>query len=259
MNYGHQPTQNGSYSWSQVDTHIAVMKKAGINCLRLAYYGFDNTDLRELALRAKAAGMYVIVGGTWDTLDASELAAYDAKALGQAKWAQANGIPQLGIGNEQEYRLSGITQAQWQQHVLELAAKVRQVYSGKISYELSSDHLGTWYAGGLGSLDLIGLNAYCGLACNESRLKSAVQAFGTDHVYVSETNSDMNTGKYNTDQAHADALKQDLLVTMQHFPGIRFYYFAFISGGSAPDHWGLYNPSGTTLVQPLSAAVLGIK
>lgn len=259
MNYGHQPTQNGSYNWSQVDAHFAVMKKAGIDCLRLAYYGFDNPDLRDLALRAKAAGMYVIVGGTWGTIDPSQLAAYDAKAIGQAKWAQANGIPQLGIGNEQEYRLSGMTQAQWQQHVVELAAKIRPIYSGKISYELSSDHLQTWVAGGMGSLDLLGFNAYCGLSCNESRLVSAIQAFGASHVYISETNVDMNTGKYGTDQLHADALKKDLLVLMQKFPNIRFYYFAFISGGSAPSHWGLYNDSGTALAQPLTAAVLGIK
>ena len=75
-------------------------------------------------------------------------------------------------------------------------------------------------------------------------------------MYVSETNADMGTGRFSSDQAHALEVQQDLLVLMKTFP-IPFYYFNFISGSGAASEWGIY--SGTTIAEPLTAAALGIK
>lgn len=257
MNYGHQPTSSGKYDYTVVDENFKTLKASGINCLRLAYNGFNNPNSNALALRAKANGMYVILGGDWGTLTPSDLATYDAQAVTQAKWAEANGIPQLGIGNEQEYRLSGISEDEWVQHVIKLADKVKAVYSGKVSYETSSNYIPLWEKYGIGNLDLFGLNNYCGLTCNSTRIARAMKSFGNDRVYVSETNADMGTGLYSSDAAHAAALEKDLLVLLKTYPTIPMYYFAFISGGTAPAHWGIY--SGTSKVQPLTAAVLGVK
>ena len=256
MNYGHQPTVDGHYDWTQVDSNFATLKVSGINCLRLAYNGFNNPDTNALALRAKAQGIAPIVGGDWGVLSPSQLPTYDAGAIAEAKWAEQNGISQLGLGNEQESRLSGITQDEWAKHVADLAVQVHAVYKGKVSYEINSDFLPLWQKNGLGGLDLLGLNVYCGAGCNADRISSAIQSFGVSHVYVSETNSDMDTGRFDSDQAHATEIQQDYLVLLKKFP-IPMYYFNFLSGGTAPAHWGLYN--GTTLVQPLTAAALGIK
>src|SRR6185437_8981446 len=39
-NYGHQPLVNGSYDQTQVYGDLAELKASGVNCLRLAYYGY---------------------------------------------------------------------------------------------------------------------------------------------------------------------------------------------------------------------------
>lgn len=256
MNYGYQPTSNGHYDMSQVDSNFAKLKAAGITCLRLGYRGVDNPDSQALALRAKAAGIAVIMGGDWEMLGEGEFDAYDANAIKGAKWAEANGIPQISIGNEQEYELDGISQDEWVAHLHQLADKVHQVYSGKVSYETSSDFLPVWIRNGLGSIDLIGLNSYCGVSCNSTRIAQAIKAFGVGHVYVSEINSDLEVPSLKSDEAHAADVTKNLMTLLKTYP-IPMYYFNFSSGGIASGIWGLYN--GNTLVQPLTAAALGFK
>jgi hypothetical protein len=253
INLGYQPRASGGYDWNQIDSNFSRLKAANINCVRLDYEIFGDRNIQALAVHAKADGMYVIIGGTWGTLDSSGFSAYDAGAIAQAKWAQQNNMPQISIGNEQESRLSGITPSQFAQHLIGLASQVRQFYSGKISYEINSDFLGTWQQTGLGSIDLLGLNVYCGAGCNASRIQSAINSFGVSHVYVSETNSDMDTGNYNNDATHAADVQNNFMVLHKNFPNTPMYYFDFLAG--AP--WGLFD--GTRYVQPLTAAVLGLK
>jgi hypothetical protein len=70
-------------------------------------------------------------------LDKSQLPQYREQVLKHAKWAQANGIPQFSVGNEQEARLSGVSKAEWANEVVALAAAVHAVYTGRVSYEAS--------------------------------------------------------------------------------------------------------------------------
>lgn len=255
MNLGYQTRVKGTYDWVQIDANFTKLKTSGFTCVRLDYGWFHDANLETLALRGKSNGLYIIIGGTAGTLNPSQLASYDAGVIAQAQWAQQNAMPQMSIGNEQESRLSGMTPMQWVGHLHDLSAQVRKVYSGKISYEINSDDLPLWQQNGLGSIDLLGLNVYCGVGCNSDRIASAIKSFGVSHVFVSESNADMETGLYNSDATHAANVKANFMVLHSTFPNTPLYYFNFLGSGSG--QWGLY--SGTTLVQPLTAAALGIK
>lgn len=240
-------------------TELSHLTASGVTCIRLSYMGWNNTESEKLAVFAKAKGFRVIIGGDWPLFHISDEASYTSQVITEAKWAQLNHIDQFSLGNEQEYNLSGITQQQWATYLIGLATQVRAVYGGKISYETSADFSRIlWNKQKLGDIDLIGENLYCGYDCNASYLKDAISALGVTHVYVSETNSDIDTGKYNNDATHATEVSGDSLKLTNM--GVPVYYFAFGTcngNNGVSDNWGIFQCS--ILKQSITAAVLGLK
>jgi hypothetical protein len=270
INYGH----GGDYDVSKggrVDTDISKLQDSNITCVRIAYDGWNNPDLEAVALLAKSKGEYVVFGGDWGDLDPSQLNDYTAQVLKEANWAEDNKIDQFSLGNEQEGRLNGMTKYQWVTFVKSLATKVKEVYGGKISYEINGNDADFWATQTRGDIDLLGFNLYCGHGCNKEYLQENIDAHGVDHVYVSEINADMDTGDYENDTAHADELKADLIRLRTEFPNTPFYFFTYeacsTSGhdnNGVAAHWGVFqcNPQNVAeynLAQPAVAAVLGIR
>jgi hypothetical protein len=211
------------------------------------------------ALLAKNNGFYVIIGGDWDTFSQSQFNTYENEVVQEAKWAQANGIPQLSLDNEQEYRLQGVTQNAWASDLRTAAAAVRSVYSGKISYETSGDFAAEWDAQSLGDIDLLGLNLYNSYyPSNASALQNEINAHGVTHVYVSEINCDVeNVKTCQTDAGLALEVSDDAVKLHQNFPSTQIYFFTFSAGGDGvPTAWGLFN--GTTVQYPQTAALVGL-
>lgn len=258
MNYGHQAYTYDLSAGGQVAKDLAVMTKAGINCVRLSYMGWNNAQSEALAVFAKSKGFRVIVGGDWGSLTSSQLTSYQSQVLTQAKWAQANSIDQMSLGNEQEYRLSGLTKDQWVSFLQTLATAVKKVYQGKVSYETSGDFASYWSTKSLGDIDLIGFNAYAGYGANAGFVTGPAKVFGIDRVYISETNADMDTGNYDSDAVHATEVKGDAVKLLGL--GVPVYFFAFGAANNTngvADHWGLYDNAGNVR-QPLTAAALGL-
>lgn len=258
FNIGHDEPSSAVFA-----AQLSILSAHNVSCVRIAYTGINNPKSEAYALTAKQRGFRVIIGNdSWfgsnqGTMSTDTFAAYDAGVIAEAKWAQTNKIDQLSLGNEQEYNLQ-ISQANWTAHLRALAYQVRQVYSGKVSYETSGDFINAWVGQPLGDIDLLGFNLYCGVGCNENYLKTAINAFGATHVYVSETNADMDTSSYNSDSVHAIEVAGDVLKMQKDFPAIPIYYFAFGANGNGgvDGHWGLY--SGTSVQQPLTASALGL-
>ena len=94
---------------SAIMAEFKAVKAAGFNCVRLAYQNFNNPYSEQGALDAKSLGMYVILGAEWGTFTQSQFSQYESEAITQFKWCQANGIQQCSLGNEQEYRLIGVS------------------------------------------------------------------------------------------------------------------------------------------------------
>lgn len=246
-------------STSDALKQLAILKSAGVTHVRPYYNGQNDPVMKTFVMLAKNAGFSVIAGADHGTISSSYLPTYTTGILAQAKWAQDNGIEQMSLGNEQEYRLSGITQAQWASYLRGLATQVKAVYSGKISYEASGDHADFWATQTLGDIDLLGLNVYCGYSCNKNYLQKNIDKHGVAKVYVAESNCDMPyVSSCKTDSGHATQIQSDFLKLAKEYPNTKFYYFAFGADGGmgVPTSWGLYN--NATLMQPLTAQALGL-
>jgi hypothetical protein len=255
INYGHQSV---TYDLSgKVTTDLNRLMQSGVTCLRIYYGDFNYSPVESLAVFAKSKGFRVIVGGSWMTLTSDQLATYSTQVMQMASWAQTNHMDQFSLGNEQEYRLSGITNDQWVTFLTGLATQVKTVFSGKVSYETSGDFADLWATKNLGDIDLLGLNLYCGYACNLNYLNENITAHGINHVYISETNADMDTGLYNKDSVHAAEVSGDAVKLLS--AGVPVYYFTYsaCNENGVANHWGLYQCN--VLKQPLTSGILNIK
>lgn len=255
FNYGHQPLVNGAYDMAQVASDLALLKSKGFNCIRTADYGLNADITKSLALYAKSQGFKVQIGNddSGNGLNSSMLSAYDAGVIANAKWAQANHIDELSVGNEQEYRLSGLSKSSWISHVKSLASQVKRYYSGKVSYATSGDFVDDWIrSGSLGSLDALGLNLYCGYDCNASSLTRGINKFGRTHIEITETNCDIKyVPSCQTDAGLALEVQNDAIKLLNF--GVPTYFFAFRSGGDGtPDYWQV-------LQYPLTMQALGLR
>jgi hypothetical protein len=252
MNYGHDGYRHDLSPAGQVAQDLRRLELSGINCLRIVYNGFNDPQAEALALFAKAHGFYVISGGEWGMLDPSQLLDYQAQALRQAQWAQANGIPQFSIGNEQEDRLSGLSESQWANAVVVLAAKVHEVYAGTVSYETQRNRADAWAQVDLGNLDLLGFNMYDGYDMDRRALADNIAAHGVGHVYVSETNCGFHsTARCRPDAALAEEMKGDLLRLITEFPQTAFYIYTWRASGE--------DSIFSVVDYPKTMAVLGIQ
>lgn len=189
------------------------------NWLRVALvYGADQADMKniqQLALSAKAAGYKVIYGITAGA-DGSASTYYDtwlsSGVLAAAQWAQANGMDEFEIGNEEDWNaslgsLSPKTPAQIQADVRGLVPAVKKVFTGPVSYCTSEGMLQDWITGGIGELDFIYFNVY-DTAANFQNIvskiaanfgsKGGVSEWSTDHGYDPTQYSEGTGATFNT-------------------------------------------------------------
>ena len=250
FNYGHDGYIHDLSPGGQVERDFQRLMDGGVRCLRIAYNEFNDPQSEALARFAKLHGFYVISGGQWRQFDMSQLSQFRAQAMQQAKWAQANGIDQFSLGNEQEARLTGVSFPQWVNIIVALAADLRAFYFGAISYEASGYFVDDWPKVNIGSLDLLGLNIYNGYDFNSRALRKNIAAHGEGHVYLSETNCDV-IHVCRTDEALATEMKGDLLRLIGEFPQTGFYVYTWRQAG-ADAAFGMVN-------YPKTLALLGIR
>ncbi len=228
INYGYQPLVNGQYDMNQVSADLARLKKAGYQCLRLAFYGTNAGVTKALALDAKNAGFYVEIGNDGNPNSSG----YASGVIAEAGWAQSNGIDQLSIGNEAS------KDAQTQSALATLSCQVRSVFHGTISYDTyldpKFDEIKAW-AQNRGCLDRLGLNLYADYA---NTLNEAQSLLGSSGYYVSETDVDCDANLCSNDSSWASGLQSVLNIeTPYHVP---IFIFSYNAGGDSVDsHWGI--------------------
>ena len=104
----------------------------------------------------------------------------------------------------------------------------------------------------LGSLDLLGLNLYAGYQYDSHALQENIAIHGVGHVYISETNCDVqNVTLCKTDAGLVGETKDDLLRLISKFPQTAFYLYTWRAVGT-DFAFGIVN-------YPQTLAVLGIK
>src|SRR4051794_27411260 len=115
MNYGHQ----SGYSTAQVESDFSFLWSQGITRLRILMPGYANTasiaNCQDMVTRALAHGFYVVWGvatgvATNGNMNSTTWTAFKNYVTGTlAPWAQANGLPEMGVGNEVELQCDNTT------------------------------------------------------------------------------------------------------------------------------------------------------
>lgn len=179
-----------AYPAAQNAADLAYLKTY-TNWLRIALtYGLDQNDLtnlRELAVAAKTAGFKTTYGITAGA-DATTATYYNqwlsTGILAAATWAQANGMSEFHIGNEEDWNaslgsLSPKTPAQVQADIRGIVPAVKKIFTnGPVSYCTAEGMLDDWISGGIGELDFLYVNVYDTDANFKTIVGKIVSAFG---------------------------------------------------------------------------------
>ncbi len=236
INYGYGGSQDNPA------TDLANLKSHGITCVRLAFNGQNSPQTEKLALQAKNLGFFVEIGNDGDPLGAN----YASGVVAEAKWAEANHIDQMSIGNETKKN----SQTQAALAVLSCDAK-KVAPNVTISYDTflepnGFDDIKAW-ADNKGCLDKLGLNTY---ANYQNTYQEAQNLLGAGHWYISEFNVDCDYGQCDTDAAWAQNLQKVWNTAKTWNVKTNFFAYRCDSGACNP-HWGIMG-------HPEVMAVLGL-
>lgn len=187
----------------EFDSDVDTLLANGFTELRVHIpdYQYDLDKSKEAVLRAVAKGANVIWGISsnsnnnpeW-TITAENWPTFRQAILDAATWAQANGVYEFQLGNEEEDHVDGttLTGAQMIVNMKALATEVQEIFTrGNISYSTYWNYYDDWVITGRGDIDLIAYNAYMGGkgVYNDGwkeAITDLIAAFGVDHTYLSE-------------------------------------------------------------------------
>ena len=189
MNFGIYPSDD----W---DAYFDTLLANGFTQLRMHLPDYaDSEDLtasKAAVLRAVAKGFDVIWGvhASISGITADNWADFRQGILDAATWAQANGVYEFQIGNEEEQHLDGptMTQAQLIINLKDVATDVQAIFTnGKISYTCLSHTISDWVTAGRGDIDIIASNIYWDDGGYwETNITNLIAGFGSDHTYITE-------------------------------------------------------------------------
>jgi hypothetical protein len=153
---------------------------------------------------AKGADVIWGVGAEATTLTSSNWASYRQGILDAATWAQANGVYEFQLGNEEEHHNDDktLTDAQLITNLKDVATDVQEIFTnGNVSYSCYYSNISDWVTAGRGDIDIIASNLYMN-GDWKTLTKVLVAGFGVDHTYLTEFGlSGVSLDDYSTDEA----------------------------------------------------------
>ena len=234
---------------------LQEIKNLGFTRVRMlqSNYASVAANIRTTAASARSLGLYVVYGmqAPLDgTFTSTSWTAYKAAVVAEATYAQANNLcNEFQIGNEMENAKDGtITNQQVYDNMIDLAAQVRAVYTGKISYSFSATNAGVWNTNAASlmansNFDFLGANIYGGWSAPgtfASLYNTHVTNFSTK-AECTEFNIDSNWSLVPTDadwQAVALANRMQTITSA----GIPAYFFEWNHGSNT---WAIKLTDGT--------------
>lgn len=247
MNYGNQFAFDTPYPTLKANTAINIQKLYwGSMRVSLCQFednnGIDNT--KTLALAAKAAGFYVswgVTAGSGMTLAKWNL--FISRLPTYAAWAQANGIDEFMLGNEEDLHNNpaNVSSATVRSNILSAVAGVRVVYAGNISYSFSQENLDAWGALNTSGISPMTMNVYDNFDNFKQLIVDHIGYFG-NRAQLSEWGAEHPfIGMAMTNEQYRVELKarQDYIDSK----GIKAYFFTFDDNG-VDGQWGIKDSTG---------------
>lgn len=249
-----------------IPTQLIELKKFGFTEVRLNIIRYNTTQTainnwRGYAKLALKMGFEkVIFGfGAGSGITSTNLSAYEAGILEQAVWFQAQGDPRLEfqIGNEEElHHDASVSDLQVRNFIRQLAVKVKQIYSGTVSYSSSvfiGDEYIKWDVEGLGGLDRIGFNLYG----SDNFFKLCVQQINTrfgKRAFVSEWGTNNGYQDYSSEEVYFRTIARRAKVLIE--VGIEAYFYNFMESGN---RWGVKLYPITGIFRSIWSVIRGLR
>lgn len=246
VNYGHH-IRKATFDIRSIRADMEELKQQGIIGVRVAMAPFDNATValtQQVALEAKRYGFVTTwgVGVGTSNITLTRWNDFLASFLIYAEWAYKHNIDYLGIGNEEELKVDGVTltAAKVRTDILALAASIKSITPIKVIYATDQLNIPNWTE--TGALDKIGFNIYgpgvVGFPAALEQAKLNPKAVITEWSTVDGINDTIMSinGNENT-WATVLKTRRDLL----NRSGIPHYVFA-IRGNSfgIDDRWSLW-------------------
>ena len=197
-----------------------------------------------------AKGAKVIWGVSAPTpITADNYEAFRTAIKDAAQWAQANGVFEFQIGNEEELRVDGttLTIAQIQANLKSIATEVQSIFTnGNVIYTCAYMHIPDWITAGKGDIDILAANIYRGGGGSynddwKTQITNLVNAFGVDGTYLTEFNlSGSALEDYSEDEEVQAAAVTEMIEYIKASGMTRAFYFAW-----KDDDFGVVKNDGT--------------
>ena len=226
---------------SVFDQQVLTLIANGFTTIRLDLCTYDDTDAiarsKAAALRAMVAGLNVVWGIASDgdhILTSTTWPGFSTAVQSAATWAEANGIWEFQIGNEEEYHNDDdtLTDTQLIANLKSLATTVQGIFtSGNVSYSTSIDFVSNWQTAGKGDIDLLAWTVYTTGNSEPVPWENAIDEISSTwgaSAYVSEFSpSWVNLADFSADEGlQADKVEEMIAYFIKS--GIpRAYYFCF--------------------------------
>ena len=248
--------------------YVEMLLANGFTELRMDIPDWDNggevTASKAAVISAVALGANVIwgVSSFSTTLTTSNWTAFSNAVKAAATWAQANGVYEFQIGNEEENHTDEDTIRSWVDLVpllKTLATAVQAIFTnGNVSYTCANDSVGMWVSEGRGDIDLLASNVYMELGDWEAQIDAMVAGFGVEHTYITEFNlNPTSLDTYSTDEAVQAAAITEMIDYIKASGITRALYFNLWSdefGAIKEDDsyrllwWSLLNSGGASFI-----------
>jgi hypothetical protein len=215
------------------------------------------TGSKAAVISAIGKGANVIwgVSSNGTTITSTNWPNFRQAILDAAAWAQANGVFEFQLGNEELFHNDDttMTDAQLIVNLKSVATDVQAIFTnGNVSYTCAQQDVirNAWIAAGRGDIDILACNIYKGGSDDDydlsyqDRIDSMITAFGTDHTYLTEFGpSYTSLEHYSVDEAVQAAAVTEMIDYIKASGMTRALYYCWKDDGAA--HFGVVKAGGT--------------
>ena len=206
-----------TYDPAMFGTYLDDLQAAGITSIRMDVLDYNypyETESKTRISEAVARGFKVAWGVSSDntTITSASWPTFRQAIIDAATWAQANGVSEFYIGNEEELHVDGTTMTvdQIQANLKSLATQVQGIFTrGNVSYSTAGAYyvngvsvMTKWHNIGRGDIDMLGWDVYADQGDYHTYLANIMSWWGNDHSYLTEFSINANGLQYySTDEA----------------------------------------------------------
>lgn len=231
-----------------MDNQLNGIMDYGFKNLRMDIPDYQNKDWLENSKKGVINAISRDIKVTWGVssnklndpsyeITSSNWPHFRAAIIDAAWWAQANGVFEFQLGNEEEFHIDEktITVDEIVSNLKSVATEVQGIFTnGKISYSCGTFSQDKWISMGKGDIDLLALNVYQGSTSFNNRWKSSInimkEEFGTEGTYLSEFGlSSVSVNHYSKDEKVQLQALNEMIEFIRNSGIERAFYFCWDS------------------------------